>query len=592
MKATDIYDAIDNSITTINTEALKDLLGIFNSLTYRELTKPTIQLIITTIDEHDIEDAVVDLIIKDFSKRVKKSFLLVDDKIFGEERKKQELLSNTTQKDANSDLYTSEDMKTPWNIIEDMGFNIYQDNATHKSLFWLKSKKRIGDEKVQITKTNKESLIELLNSWVQEHKLMWNKPVKDTQGNIASFNETLIDFKEADLTRFYHKKIVFDPTTTSNLCTWKKEDCLNSYTAPKMLHIKTMLTDKIVEDIDLFYNLIHNITGKDDDATEYVLHWLAHNYQTKEKHEKMMIFAGGGRTGKGLMMEVINNIYGERYIGIGSKTNNIFDKEANKELKDKLYYHADEIEICEDNWSSVKRHTGTNKQFLLKELYADSRAYPNTANFVFNINTHKGEIPFKIPEQGDLRMCCFETFSVLIDQDWWEEDTYDILMSDDMTEKVAKFLSVFPYDNNLLKKPYDNDLRRRMVKAGQSYVGGFAKALQTQDYSWLDDNGLDTIVWYNYGGERAKDYTWTQHLDNCYSKGYITLKDAKSLFTQLFPTTVYKTTQMIAEGMVEKHKAIETSPTDRTLKDTRYFELPHLLRDTKRSIKDKLKGKK
>lgn len=572
-------------------EELQDLLS---SLTFRDLTKPTIQLIIRTIDNNDIDDDDVDNEIKRFAKTVKKSYILVDDKIFGEERKKEEFLANSEQKAPDSDIYTQEDMNTPWNIVQDMGYNIYQDNSSQKDLFWLKSISRKGDEKTIDIKTTKDSLINLLNSWAGEKKTMWNKPIKDTQGNVSGFNETLVDFKEADLTRFFHKQIVFDPTNTSNLCEFRKKECLNSYTAPKLLHITGKETQEIPEILENFYLLIYNITGNDEEATEYVLQWLSRNYQTKQKAETLMLFSGESGTGKGVLVEILSELYGERHIGRGTAKSSIFSKEENASLKDVLYYHADEVVIDGENWSAVKALTGTNHTFVLKELYANSRTYPNWANFIFNVNTHKGDLPFKIPEQKDRRICCFETFTPLKDLDWWDDGrngTHSSFFTDEFITALAKFLGTYTYSETLLERPYQNSLRYRMIKAGQSSVSGFALALMTKDFDWLDDNGLDTIVWYNNGGEQSKGYDWNTHLDKCYAQGYITLKDAKTLFTQLFPSAVYKSSQMKAEGMIEKNKQIPMG-NDKMLKSTRYFELPHDVRYIKKSIKEKLRGDK
>ena len=570
---------------------MKELRKMLNALTYRDLTKSNCSLILSIIDSNDLDDTDVKEEVELFADRVNKPFILIDEKLFGEERKKENLISKLTLQTSTKGVYSASQMATPWNILEDIGYNIYQDDSSTKDLYWLKSIERIGQEKKQIIKTTKESLINQLNSWAYEHQLYWNKTINDSNGNVISVNKKLIDFKEADLTRFAHRRIVFDPTNTTNTCVFEGKECLNSYTVPENLHLSGKSTSEIPKNLELFYNLLFNICGEDNKGAEYLIHWLAHNYQTKKKHEKMMVFVGEGRTGKGLLMEVITALYGEKYIGIGDKVNNIFEKEANKELKNKLYYHADEIEITKDNWSTVKRLTGTNHKFLLKELYADSRSYPNTANFVFNLNTHKGEIPFAIPEQGDLRFCCFEAWVPLINQPWWDSKSktgsYNQLMHKDYIKEIGLLLSTFEYSNQLLLKPYDNDVRKRMLRGGQSNAQGFTTALLTKDYDWLDDNGLDTIVWWNNNGERAKGYDWTQHLKKCYENGYITLKDSKNLFTQLFPNDLYKTTQLIAEGMVEKNQLIEHNGI---MKSTRIFELPCEIRDTKRTLRSKIRG--
>ena len=494
--------------------------------------------------------------IERFAKRIGEPFSIIKKqflkKIEKESAQHPELLATK------SELFTIEDMKKPWEITESFGYMVFQDKASQKNSFFIKSYDRVGDKKDVIVKTDEKSLIPLLNSFAYENKTKWNKPMKQN-GLVVGLSEELVDFRDADLTRFQHVEIVFDPRTEADIVSFEGRECLNSYSTPKMLSLKKKnnINNAWPLEIADFYRLLWNLSDESHNDQLYLLNWLAKNYQTKEVAQNFIILCGESGTGKGQLMKILTNIYGTEMIGSGSPENNIFVSKENTQLKNSLYYHADEVKITPEIWESSKNFIANNK-FTLKANFENVRTYPNYAAFIFNMNMRKGQIPFTIPTEIDRRTSAIEAYNPLHCTKWFTQAVNDKFEIDKTFAKnVAQSLADYDYDTELLKWPLANDLRKKMLESGKPNMERYADALFNKDIEWFKNMGIESFVWFNRDGQKAKSYTWEEHINESFKEGRIHTKTVNDLYKIIFDDKEFKKEILLNVGFEEKVIKIE-----------------------------------
>lgn len=523
------------------------------------------------LKNEDIDPVELSAELKRYCDRTNDDLIIVEKRFNKEVDKLQsqhpELLSVT------SDLYTSLDMEKPWEIIEDLGYMVYQDNASTKNLFYVKSFNRINGRKRIFNKSDDKSLIPLINSWAYQQNTMWNKPIK-YNGATVGFDETIVDFRDANLTRFAHKTVVFNPTTEDDVIKWEGAEALNSYSAPTILSKARLNNVDNCWPLELadFFRLVWNLVDGDDQGQLYVINWLSRNYQVRDLAQTLIWFCGEGGTGKGILMDLISNIYGSEFIGKGSPENNIFTSKENNSLKNTLYYHGDELNLQPEDYDQIKAFV-SNRTFSLKANFENVRDYPNYAAFIFNSNTRKGQIPFALPSLEDRRVTAFDTFTPLSDCKWWNyKITPDKFKYDSkFAEAVAQFFADFNYNDRMISFPFKNDLRTRMTTAGKQNMTLFSEALANRDMDWFHNMGLDTFDWLNTDGRKASAYTWEEHLTDAFEDGYIRTVSAKMLYQLIFNDRDYKKEEMQLVGIFEKNKRIDVKGD---IKQAKVFILP------------------
>ena len=558
---------------------MNNIKEILDSITTaRNFKTIHIETICSIYLDEDIDPEELFPELKRFASRTKQPYAIVEAQIHKQLNKLQCMNPDITLQEDEEDLFTQSDMEKPWEITEELGYMVYQDIHSQKNNFYIKSVNRVGDKKVMHTKADEKSLISFFNALTFEHKIQWNRPQK-VNGQIVDLIPTIVDFRETNLTRFAHKEILFDPKTTNNFTNWHGKECLNSYLAPKILSKEKQkdVDTSLAWDLEIadFFRLIWNLVSHDDKGQLYVIDWLAKNYQTKEPAQNFLWFCGESGTGKGALILLLENIYGEDLVGIGKPKNNIFEASENNELKNKLYYQADEIKITDEIWEASKGYIA-NDSYVLKALFEDRRKYPNYASFIFNNNMRKGHIPFSIPTEEDRRVSAFESYSVLPkDTTWWNPHTSKDKFKHDkvFANQVAQFLGNHEYNKKSLVFPYSNDLRRRMLLSGKPNIEKFAECLANNDMDWLINHGLDAFEWMRADGTKASTYTWEEHMIKAFEDGYISTKSAKTLYSLIFGEydKDYKKDVLFDNGIVEKPKRIEIQDE---IKVSKVFVLP------------------
>jgi energy-coupling factor transporter ATP-binding protein EcfA2 len=482
------------------------------------------------------------------------------------EQVKKQLLSNPNH-------YEPAEMTKPWNIIKDLGYICYVDKEAKSTRWELFSLKRTASGELDhVVKDSKQSLIDFLDSLSYQQNFYLVVP-KTEKGIIIDYTTKRLKFRMSDMSRFMQLPFDFKPAKklTNNVYYENNIKKVNTYTYP-LKHSYTgkfQFTPKELEHITLFLKILKNVTGGNDEAT-YALHWFVRNYQTLTQAENCLVLCGESGSGKGVLFEIINALYSSSYVSKGSNKNNIFIKVENETLMNKLYYFADEVKNLQDYWESVKSYVA-NSTFQLKALYKGSKDYHNFANFIFMTNTQIGELPFTIPEQVDRRISCFESHNVLADNDWFDAEALKksgFLTSNEFTDTIARFFSTFEYDFEIIRKPYDNEIRKEMLEGGLGATRGYAQALLSKNIGWFEKNGIHNIDWINADGSHAKNYSWFKHLQDIFSNGYISVKDMKNLFQFMFPHENYTPKVLASYGLISTsmtktvHKWVNGKQTD------------------------------
>ena len=562
---------------------MKEIHEILDSIkTARQFKQIHIDTIVDIyLENEDIDPDELFNEIERFSKKIVEPYSITKKKF---EKSIEKAYRNKPEEvSAKSGLYSIADMKKPWEITEDMGYMVYQDKASTKNLYFIKSFERLGHKKEIFIKTDDKSLINLLNSFAYQHQTKWNKPLKQN-GIVVGMSEELVDFKEADLTRFAHREIVFDPRTEDNIITFENRECINSYSAPKLLSLKKQNDVNNAWPLELadFFRLLWNLCSEDHKAQIYLLNWLVKNYQTKEVAQTFIILCGENGTGKGQLMKIIINIYGTEMVGTGSPENNIFSSKENVQLKDSLYYHADEVKMTPEIWEQSKNFIANHK-FTLKANFENVRTYPNYAAFIFNMNIRKGQIPFNIPTQQDRRTTAIESYTPLHQTKWFNQQVNDKFeMDKTFAKNVAQFLADFDYDNALLKFPLNNDLRQRMLFAGKPNMERYAEALANRDMDWFLSQGLETFDWINTDGRKAAAYTWVEHLSEAFDDDFIQTISIRTLYKLLFDDKEFKKETLINAGLEEKVKSIPMK--DGNFKSKKVYIFPKVTNNKEEEI--------
>ena len=562
---------------------MQEIQEIFDSITSkRQLQQIHIETVIDIyLDNEDIDPDELFKEIERFSKKIKEPYAIL-------KKKFEKLIEKAYAKEpekvsAKSDLYSINDMKKPWEITEGFGYMVYQDKASTKNIYFIKSFERIGDSKEIHIKVDDKSLINLLNSFAYQHQVKWNKPLKQN-GIVVGMSEELVDFKEADLTRFAHREIVFDPRTNENLTMFQNRECINSYSAPKLLSLKKKndVNDAWPLHIADFFRLLWNLAGEDHEAQMYMINWFSKNYQTKEVAQTFIVLCGENGTGKGQLTKILINIYGVEFIGSGSPENNIFTSKENVQLKDSLYYVADEIKITPEIWEASKNFIANNR-FTLKANFENVRTYPNYAAFIFNMNIRKGQIPFQLQTQYDRRTTAIEAYTPLHETSWFNQEVNDKFEMDRKFAKdVAQFLADFDYDSSLLKYPLNNDLRQRMLFAGKPNMERFSEALAKRDLDWFLSMGLETFDWINTDGRKATNYTWVEHVSDAFNDGYIQTISVRNLYKLIFDDKEFKKETLLNDSIEEKVKSIPMS--DGNFKSKKVYIFPKVTNNKEEEI--------
>jgi hypothetical protein len=158
--------------------------------------------------------------------------------------------------------------------------------------------------------------------------------------------------------------------------------------------------------------LILNLVGRDAEAFEYVLDWLAAPLQSlrnKGKPMKMgtaLVFQGEQGSGKGTLHEIVAVLYGSSNVALLSQDS--LDSRFNGELIDKLFVTANEVMSSSNRSMEVANKLKmwvTDPLIPIEEKFQGMILSPNTFNIIFTSNDDRPVII----ERGDRRFCVFHS---------------------------------------------------------------------------------------------------------------------------------------------------------------------------------------
>ena len=141
---------------------MKEIQEILDSIkTARQFKQIHIDTIVDIyLENEDIDPDELFNEIERFSKKIVEPYSITKKKF---EKSIEKAYRNKPEEvSTKSGLYSIADMKKPWEITEDMGYMVYQDKASTKNLYFIKSFERLGHKKEISIKTDDKSLINLL----------------------------------------------------------------------------------------------------------------------------------------------------------------------------------------------------------------------------------------------------------------------------------------------------------------------------------------------------------------------------------------------------------------------------------------------
>ena len=174
------------------------------------------------------------------------------------------------------------------------------------------------------------------------------------------------------------------------------------------------------------------------------------------------------------------------------------------------------------------------------------------------MNMRKGQIPFTIPTEIDRRTSAIEAYNPLHCTKWFTQAVNDKFEIDKTFAKnVAQSLADYDYDTELLKWPLANDLRKKMLESGKPNMERYADALFNKDIEWFKNMGIESFVWFNRDGQKAKSYTWEEHINESFKEGRIHIKTVNDLYKIIFDDKEFKKEILLNVGFEEKVIKIE-----------------------------------
>jgi len=423
-------------------------------------------------------------------------------------------------KDGEKRVYPESILEKPWDLFADTGNYIYKQ---YSGGYIVKIIAKGGHiESTKEFKSKQDIFAYIDGEIFNKFNIFIEYEGKD--GNLYTKRAST---KSVNLSYFYNVEPTFAPDI-KKIEWWEKdahERRFNMYNKKRLLHLEPQ---EGVELDPLLKNFLMNLAGDNEYYFEWLINWLACNYQLKNKAEKTPLFISASGVGKNTLADLLKRIYTQEYIHMSANTN-ILTSNFNAELKDKLYYFMDEFRIDDDvEYDTLKAYTANNSDFALTIKGKDTKMYPLYANFVLYSNN---DIPMKIKElDQDRRFNVFKPGKPLIQCDWWNSKSHSELMG--KAEHFALFLASYKIDTEFRDKQLKTERWKALIADSQPEYKQFVDALLNKDYKWFDDTGVTALP-----SKPGSVYTLGDELDKTFNKdGILTALDCRKIFEGVFDT--------------------------------------------------------
>jgi len=195
-----------------------------------------------------------------------------------------------------------------------------------------------------------------------------------------------------DETRRSYKNLIFNPSTTEHID--------NQYNIFNGFNYNDQINDQDYdnEGVDLFLDHIKLLCNNEQEATDYLINYLAHLFQTPEiLPEVAIVMCGMKGVGKDLLTDYIQGILGLEYITRTQKFSNLFGN-FNSAIKNKLVIQVNEVS-GKDGFSLKEnlKNFITEKNVIINEKGMKQYTIENYARLFLFCNNHN---PVEITEDN------------------------------------------------------------------------------------------------------------------------------------------------------------------------------------------------
>ncbi len=292
--------------------------------------------------------------------------------------------------------------------------------------------------------------------------------------------------------------------------------------------------------------LLRHLTGNDL-MYGLFLNWIGYFAQTLHKSTVAFVFLGDQGAGKGILMKVLGEIFGDNNCMIGG--NEQLESRFNGWLEETLLVNFNEVSTptynARQNVKDRLKTLITEETFILEKKGVDSRVSKNRANFVISSNE---QLPLDI-ENGDRRYNVCKTGGNLVNEGWFD---YSLLM-----KEVPYFLH---YINNMIVSYSDynkvifDDIKKELVSLSENDIESAVKAIMNNDKGYFEDSGVNTKHSNSEDGwNEVKEL-----LDRTMEENKISRRLFARAYHQINPHSKLTATMVIrkANGYMRKYKAV------------------------------------
>lgn len=242
----------------------------------------------------------------------------------------------------------------------------------------------------------------------------------------------------------------------------------------------------------LIRELLATVTGGDEGAVTWLMHWLAAKYQQPEiRLMTAVVLQGGQGLGKTLLGEIVQDLLGrENCASIGQSA---LESVFNGAFARKLFVVADEVVDRENiiTTSNLLKKYITDETILVNAKNVKQYPVVNRTSWLFTSNS---SVPVRVEGEGDRRYSVFRGPSVPAPD--YRDRLRQAFEGNRPTPTFRREMAAFAaylrdvrVDRELIARPYENDARREVALAGRaSYLVFFDEMVERSADRVISEN--------------------------------------------------------------------------------------------------------
>ena len=227
--------------------------------------------------------------------------------------------------------------------------------------------------------------------------------------------------------------------------------------------------------------LLENLFSNDADSLGLFLNWLACIYQHRIKTGVAWAFVGLQGTGKGLFVELLEDIF--KHHMRSNVTDTLLGGNFNGWLENTLLIQLNEISTDYKSRIAVKNKIKTwitDKFVEVEKKGIDSRNTVSFANFIINSNE---QIPFDL-DDDDRRFNIVNPTIKMNSYEWFGSEYIKELHRD--CRKFAEFLNGYKCNLDIVNKAIMNDKKQRIIDIARGLDHEIGLRIVKRDLDWFD----------------------------------------------------------------------------------------------------------